>query len=494
MEQQYQNSTSTCQKGCELCEQTPDIHFEFIEGDVYIIGLFSLHRTGDDPLNCGEFRNLTFDVLSVEAFLNSINEAQKETGVRYGGIAFDDCYSSTRASMIITDIFSGKLKIPSAQNAIDPAKIVGVIGPFPSGVTVPITFVFTGLGLPSISYASTSPDLDDKVINYPYFLRTVPSDVDQANAMVKILIKMGMDSTGLVYVDSNYGSKGKDAFKIAAKTSGVCITREIRVSVDDNRNENYQVKEDLESAVAGGTNLFVYFGTEGRMVDVLSYLNHSTNSGIVKNLVFIGSDDWADGRNIKNMFGSMIEGTVSFKIRTRKTNTNFINNLIQKTSSIKTASHWYKIFYRHYNKCFFEGDFVKTYSKKCSTDITFRDTDGILSDGRISHTILAVKALTKGIAEAKKQFCSGEPFPCVQYQINLDHVSSTISNVTIFDDNRVSFQVFDGNRNGNVGFQLLQIRKDGEGYIYSEVSNSKIKFGKPITFTTVYNLLLYNMA
>ncbi|CAC5406459.1 GRM5 [Mytilus coruscus] len=465
--------SSKCQKGCELCVETPNIAYEFIEGDVYILGFFSLHRLSDDPFGCGEFRNLTFDVLSVEAFLNSIKESQSETNIKFGGIAFDDCYSSSRASMIISDLYTGKLKIPSETNPIDPAKIVGVVGPFPSGVTVPVTFLFSSIALPSISYASTSPDLDDKEINFPYFFRTVPSDVDQAHAMVEVLNAMGWQSVGLVYVNSNYGSKGKDAFKRVANASGICIVGEIKVQQEDSAQWNFDAQKSLESIMDKGTNLFIYFGTEGRMVDILSHIKDSDTPEANKNkFIFIGSDDWADSRNIKNMFGEMIEGSISFKIKTRTTNTNFVENLIKKTSSLDTASYWYKKFFRNYFQCYFEDDFVKAFPKPCSDNITITDTNGIMADGRVSHCILAVKALTKGIAKAKTDLCQGETeFPCAKYKRNVDHVRNKIAEVNILDDNQISFNVFDKNRNGDVGFQILQIRKDGDDFVYAEVGS-----------------------
>jgi ABC-type branched-subunit amino acid transport system substrate-binding protein len=64
-------------------------------------------------------------------------------------------------------------------------KVVGVIGSLSSDCTLSVTSFCTNQNLPSISYSASSPDLDDSV-NYPYFLRTVPSDEEQAIAMVAV--------------------------------------------------------------------------------------------------------------------------------------------------------------------------------------------------------------------------------------------------------------------------------------------------------------------
>lgn len=68
---------------------------------------------------------------------------------------------------------------------IAPEKVVGVVGCLSSDCTLSTASFFTPLRTPVISYAASSPDLDDRV-NHPYFLRTVPSDEEQAIAMTKV--------------------------------------------------------------------------------------------------------------------------------------------------------------------------------------------------------------------------------------------------------------------------------------------------------------------
>lgn len=460
--------TSICEKGCKKCEENPNIYYEFVEGDVYIIGFFSLHRFSDDPFDCSDLRNNSYDVLSVEAFVNSIKEAQTDTGIKFGGIAFDDCYSPTIASMIISDLFSGKLNVPSNSKPIDPSKIVGVVGPFSSGVTVPVTFLLSSLSIPSISYASTSPDLDDKTVNFPYFFRTVPSDVDQAQAMVDILKYMGWKSVGLVYVNNNYGSKGKEAFKKIANTSGICVLQEIVVTQEYNEKSNSDAYIALKNVIDNsGTNLFIYYGTDGRMIDILTFIRSQERSiQDKKHYIFIGSDDWGDSLNIKDTFGDMVEGSLTFKIKSRKTKTNFVQNIVKKTSSVDTSSFWYKQFFKNYYRCHFQDDFVKTFPQICPNNITIPNADVIMANGIVSHCILAVKALTQGIKEAKDQ-CDD----CTENKKRLYVVLEKISNIQLQDDNMISFSVFDKNRNGNIGFQILQIVKVGNSYVYYEVGS-----------------------
>ena len=64
-------------------------------------------------------------------------------------------------------------------------KVVGMVGSLSSDSTLAVASFCTSQRVPTISYAASSPDLDDP-INYPYFLRTVPSDEEQAIAMTEV--------------------------------------------------------------------------------------------------------------------------------------------------------------------------------------------------------------------------------------------------------------------------------------------------------------------
>jgi len=57
-----------------------------------------------------------------------------------------------------------------------------------------------------ISFFSTNPELSDKKV-YPYVFRTVPSDVYQAEAMIKFVLENGWDYISVVYSDTLYGSR-----------------------------------------------------------------------------------------------------------------------------------------------------------------------------------------------------------------------------------------------------------------------------------------------
>lgn len=66
-------------------------------------------------------------------------------------------------------------------------------------------FVFTPLSH-KVSFFSTSPELSNKE-RFPYFLRTVPSDTNQAMAMVELVKLLGWTYISILYEESTYGIK-----------------------------------------------------------------------------------------------------------------------------------------------------------------------------------------------------------------------------------------------------------------------------------------------
>lgn len=70
-----------------------------------------------------------------------------------------------------------------------------------------------------MSYASTSSELSDKS-RYGYFLRVVPPDTYQAQAMMAVVKEFGWTYVSTVASAGNYGEKGIEAFKNLTRDTG----------------------------------------------------------------------------------------------------------------------------------------------------------------------------------------------------------------------------------------------------------------------------------
>lgn len=59
-----------------------------------------------------------------------------------------------------------------------------------------------------VSFFSTSSELSNKD-RYPFFVRTIPSDKNQAEAMVAMVQRLKWTYVSIVYEESSYGEKVK---------------------------------------------------------------------------------------------------------------------------------------------------------------------------------------------------------------------------------------------------------------------------------------------
>jgi len=92
----------------------------------------------------------------------------------------------------------------SAQSLID-SGVVGIVGAACSGATLAAIAVAAPVGVPMVSYASTSPAVttaDDD----GYLFRVVPSDAQQSVALVDVVKSVGSSNPGVLYMTNDYGA------------------------------------------------------------------------------------------------------------------------------------------------------------------------------------------------------------------------------------------------------------------------------------------------
>ena len=443
----------------------------YVDGDSLILGLFSFHETDpDDPFRCGDVRFSSSDVLVLEAFLHKLEQLNKieDTDANVGAVIFDDCYSSAQMELIITQFMSGQLllKKPNSNDNIDKNKILAAVGSLGSDRAIVLSFLFTDLKIPYISSSSSSPDLDDR-INFPYFLRTVPSDVEQARAMVEVMKVMGWEYASALYVSNNYGSKGTEKFLRYANESNICVAEpsETLPELDADKIDLQGTFSRLKNQNA---KVVMYFGTETRIVDFLKVIDNRND------FVFLASEDWGDQEYILEIghlgtLGSIILKNQGVSLSEDDTFVDYIKRL-NPYNNIKNP--WFTEYWEHLFNCDLSLSFNNKYATSCDSDQTFSaDTiQGVLKNQRVIHIIDAVEALWAGLQKSRTELCEFDnTFPCPNYFKYISNVVTNIKGVTLRRGNN-DVRIFKDDGNGNVGFVILNVQQDqNQNLFYKQV-------------------------
>ena len=136
----------------------------------------------------------------------------------------------------------GNVAATAAQTLVD-AGVVGVAGAACSGASMAANSVLSSNGIPQVSYASSNPGLSDDS-SYPGFMRVVPSDATQGQALSYVLNQTGSSYPALVHMNNDYGSYTADAFTDAYGVSNICTTIGYEDTSTDFSNEVYSLMGD----------------------------------------------------------------------------------------------------------------------------------------------------------------------------------------------------------------------------------------------------------
>ncbi|MDC0212732.1 ABC transporter substrate-binding protein [Euryarchaeota archaeon] len=144
----------------------------------------------------------------------------------------------------------------AAQSLVNDG-VVAVSGAACSGASMGANSLLSGYGIPQVSYASTSPALSDSS-SYPGFMRVVPSDAQQGEAISHAFNQTGDSFPALVHIDTSYGNGVADAFTNAYGSSNICSTMAYDELDDDFSNEVYSLVGDGCDSV-----VMVSYGVDG---------------------------------------------------------------------------------------------------------------------------------------------------------------------------------------------------------------------------------------
>ncbi|CAF1187223.1 unnamed protein product [Rotaria magnacalcarata] len=289
--------------------------YAYRRGDVTLGGLFPVHEYGYPREPCGaisEFRGIQRLEVMLFAIQQINNDKHLLPGIELGALIFDTCSDDNYAleqslRFVRSRLASSTCRCvnASARESIHNDNVFGVVGATLSSVSVHVANLLRLFQIPQISYASTTPKLSEP--SFDYFARTVPSDSNQARAIVDILHSLNFTYVNTIYSHGDYGEGGFREFKRLLKSSSaqddemnlnkkrqqqrICIADEQRLTRDASiadikiilgtMFEN--IKSDVQARVYV---LFVTKEDARKLLQAIKLINGTHRP------VFIASDAW----------------------------------------------------------------------------------------------------------------------------------------------------------------------------------------------------------
>uniref|UniRef100_A0A8B9LU10 G-protein coupled receptor family C group 6 member A n=1 Tax=Astyanax mexicanus TaxID=7994 RepID=A0A8B9LU10_ASTMX len=147
-------------------------------------------------------------------------------GIRLGYKIHDTCSDVTTALRATEDLMQREMECYSTTNFFNMSDCIqpttAVIGAYHSETSIAVARDLNLQEIPQISYASSADILSDKS-RFPGFFRTVPSDMHQTSAMVKLLKENKWTWVGVITTDGDYGRSALDSFMSQAFLAGICL-------------------------------------------------------------------------------------------------------------------------------------------------------------------------------------------------------------------------------------------------------------------------------
>ena len=203
------------------------------EGDLYLASMIRVTAKGTTggPM-CSQKLHSLYRLQYVEAFVYAVEEVNKRQdilpNITLGFVVVDTCGLDLAALAQATHFLPYDTPGPrralttNCSNGPPEVPITGVVGPATSREAVLVASLLSAFQIPLIATTATSDELSDKS-RFEYFLRLVPPDKFQVEAILDLVSYFNWTYVSLLYSEGSYGENAAKAIMRGAKVLGVCL-------------------------------------------------------------------------------------------------------------------------------------------------------------------------------------------------------------------------------------------------------------------------------
>ena len=451
-------------------------------GDIVLAGLFPIHQNENGK--CGQILDL--GVQRQEAMVFAIQRINNDhtllPNVTLGFDIRDTCVNHDVALEHSLDF----LNVYAGEQAQQRKGISGVIGAASSQVSIYVANLLRLFMIPQISYASTARVLSDKS-RYEYFLRTLPPDSQQAQAMAELIYHHNWTYISMIHTTGAYGRDGIEALKdeldklTNRSNTTFCTAADIELSLEATKEEyDEAINELVDYEYTSNATVVVIFGqlvTAERILDAFEKKRHLDPRLANKCITWIASDAWGDQIDPKHY--PVAHGMISI-IPKKLPYQEFDDYFLSLNPTNNNHNPWFAEYWEKQFNCSLTGD---SNTPKCDTKKQ-KLGKNYKQNSKVPFTVDAVYAFAYAIQTLSKkcyqQLCTEIIDPSNNLKGNLLLQALYETTFRSKTKNSVESQ-FD--TNGDVegegyGIFNLQLQKGhGANYTYTKVGIWKGKTG-----------------
>ncbi|KAL2735883.1 metabotropic glutamate receptor 4 isoform X1 [Vespula squamosa] len=483
-----------------------------VSGDILLGALFPIHGKGNSGENCGKIK-LEDGIQPLEAMLYTLQQINQDPkilpGVRLGALVFDSCDNPSYALEQALNFVKGFIahsnefhvqeyecrdkSVPKfSKGGFD--KIVAVLADQSSSVTIQVASMLKLFSVPQISYMATSPALSNKKI-FPHFFRTIPSDLNQAHAMLEILKQFEWTYVSIVYSDTEYGNHGYETLTSLASLYSICFSTPQRINKEHFKNEDYDTvirtianKTDVRVVV-----LFAEKSTTLRVLDAAKRLNVGTR------FLWIGTDSWSSSnhRDFADLDSSrmgqemaVLEGALVVQPLSRQLS-GFDKYFTNLTLEHQKINPWFREFWQEYHRCGINDTENTNITKENFYDscldesLTLNISMGYKQQKFLHFVRDAIYSMAHALHDMQKEKC-GEGYNGICSEMkHIDGIDLTkyLQNVTFKDDAGNKFRFVDV-ADGPPRYSILNYQRNKDGaYRWIVIGNyTENENGTPVLY------------
>ncbi|XP_057694054.1 metabotropic glutamate receptor 5b [Corythoichthys intestinalis] len=462
-----------------------------IPGDIIIGALFSVHHQPPaDKVHerkCGAVRE-QYGIQRVEAMMHTLDRINADPhilpNITLGCEIRDSCWHSAvaleqsiefiRDSLVSSDEaeewgggnpWGGggggaamKCADPSATPMRGKKPIVGLIGPGSSSVAIQVQNLLQLFNIPQIAYSATSMDLSDKSL-YKYFMRVVPSDAQQARAMVDIVKRYNWSYVSAINTEGNYGESGMEAFKDMAAKEGICIAHSGKIWSNAGEQSFDRLVERLRAHLPKARVVACF--CEG--MTVRNILMAMRRQGLVGEFLLVGSDGWADRYDVTDGYVKEAAGGITIKLQSADVKW-FDDYYLKLRPDNNLRNPWFTEFWQHRFHCRLKGHPQESpkYNRTCSKRESLRQQ--YAQDTKMGFVINAIYSMAYGLHNMQRALCPGYQGLCdamrpIDGATLLDFLMKT--NFTGVSGEGI---LFDENGDSPGRYEIMNFKKMGNDY------------------------------